>query len=183
VKPVAAAGRYARALAEIAGEKDAQALAALAAEVDLLAATIGTDPALLRFFDSPTAAADEQKQAAMATLADKAHLSDLARRFLAVLVEHRRTGALRAIALDLAAFRDRAAGIVEAEATFARPPGPAEEQAMQAALETMTGSRVRLAVKVDPDLLGGVTTRVGSRIYDGTLKTRLQALHRRLAQA
>jgi len=72
---------------------------------------------------------------------------------------------------------------VEAEATFAKDPGPAEEQAMQAALETMTGSRVRLAVKVDPDLLGGVTTRVGSRIYDGTLKTRLQALHRRLARA
>ena len=182
MKPVAAAGRYARALAEIAGEKDAQALAALAAEIDLLAATIGTDAALVRFFDSPTVG-DGEKQAVMATLADKARLSDLARRFLAVVVEHRRTGALRAIALDLAAFRDRAAGIVEAEATFARPPGPAEEQAMQAALEKMTGSRVRLSVKVDPDLLGGVTTRVGSRIYDGTLKTRLQALHRRLARA
>lgn len=182
MKPVAAAGRYARALAEIAGEKDAQALEALAAEIDLLAATVGTDPELVRFFDGPTVG-DKEKQAAIATLAQKARLSDLARRFLAVVVGHRRAWELRAIALDLAAFRDRAAGIVEAEATFAQPPGPAEERAMQAALEKMTGSRVRLSVKVDPDLLGGVTTRVGSRIYDGTLKTRLQALHRRLARA
>jgi len=85
VKPVAAAGRYARALAEIAGEKDAQALAALAVEVDLLAATIGTDAALVRFFDSPTMG-DREKQAAIATLAEQARLSDIARRFLTVVV-------------------------------------------------------------------------------------------------
>ena len=182
MKPVAAAGRYARALSEIAGENDAQALEALAAELDLLASTVGVDPALVRFFDSPTESA-ANKQAALETLAKKAQLSDLARRFLLVLVEHRRTGALEAIAANLAEMRDRAAGIVQAEATFATAPAPAEEKAMQAALETMTGSRVRLSVKVDPDLLGGASARVGSRIYDGSLRTRLQALHRRLARA
>ena len=181
MKPVAAAGRYARALAEIAGENDAQALEALASEIDVAAATIGDDASLLRFFDSPTGS-DAHRKAALETLAKKAGLSDLARRFLLVLVEHRRVGALKAIAFALHDIRDRAAGIVPAEVTFAKEPGPAEAKAMQAALEKMTGSKVRLSVKVDPDLLGGATARVGSRIYDGSLRTRLQALHRRLAR-
>ena len=181
MKPDAAAGRYARALAEIAGENDAKALEALSAEIDLLAATVGSDAGLVRFFDSPTGSV-AHKTAALETLAKQAHLSDLAHRFLRVLVEHRRVGALKMIALDLAEMRDRAAGIVPAEATFAKAPAPAEEKAMQAALEKMTGSKVRLSVKVDPELLGGATARVGSRIYDGTLRTRLQALHRRLAR-
>src|SRR5262245_65830061 len=142
---------------------------------------MGDDATLLRFFDSPTGS-EAHKKAALETLAKKAHLSDLARRFLLVLVEHRRIGALKAVAAELAEMRDRAAGIVPAEATFAKEPGPAEEKAMLAALEKMTGSRVRLSVKVDPDLLGGATARVGSRIYDGSLRTRLQALHRRLVR-
>jgi len=182
LKPDAAAGRYARALAEIAGEKDAKALEALTAEIDLLAASAGSDAALLRFFDSPVGN-DAHRRAATEALAKSAGLSDLAKRFLAVLVEHRRVGALKGIAAGLAEFRDRAAGIVPAEATFAVAPAPAEEKAMQQALEQMTGSRVRLSVKVDPGLLGGVTARVGSRIYDGSLRTRLHSLHRRLARA
>jgi F-type H+-transporting ATPase subunit delta len=182
LKPDAAAGRYARAIAEIAGENDARALESLTAEVELLAATAGSDAALLRFFDSPSAHAAD-KTAAAISLAKKAGLSDLAARFFNVLVENRRVGALRGIAAALAERRDRAANIVPAEATFATQPGPAEEKALQQALEKMTGSRVRLSVKVDPDLLGGAVARVGSRIYDGSLRTRLQSLHRRLARA
>jgi len=182
LKPVEAAGRYARALAEIAGANDAKALESLTAEIDLLAATAGSDPTLLRFFDDQTGSAAHKRTAAE-SLARNARLSDLAQRFFAVLVEHRRVGALKAIATELAEMRDRAAGIVPAEATFAVPPGAAGEQAILQALEKMTGSRVRLSVKVDPELLGGVTARVGSRIYDGSLRTRLQSLHRRLARA
>ncbi|HET8945902.1 MAG TPA: ATP synthase F1 subunit delta [Candidatus Polarisedimenticolia bacterium] len=182
MKPDAAAGRYARALAEIAGENDAKALEALTVEIELLAATAGSDPALLRFFDSPSANAAD-KTAAAASLAKQAGLSDLAARFFKVLVENRRVGALKGIAAALEERRDRAANIVPAEATFATEPGPAEEKAIQQALEKMTGSRVRLSVKVDPDLLGGAVARVGSRIYDGSLRTRLQSLHRLLARA
>ena len=182
MKPDAAAGRYARALAEIAGENDAKALEALTAEIELLAATAGSDEALLRFFDSPSANGAD-KAAAAANLAQRSGVSDLAARFFKVLVDNRRVASLRGIAAAMAERRDRAANIVPAEATFATEPGPAEEKAMQQALEKMTGSRVRLSVKVDPDLLGGAVTRVGSRIYDGSLRTRLQSLHRRLARA
>jgi F-type H+-transporting ATPase subunit delta len=61
--------------------------------------------------------------------------------------------------------------------------GEAETARFRAALETMTGRKVRLSVKVDPGIVGGVRTRIGSRVYDGTLKNHLRALHRRLAEA
>jgi F-type H+-transporting ATPase subunit delta len=182
VKPIEVAGRYARALSEIAGENDASRLEALCGEIDLLAASVGADQALVRFFDSPTVTA-AQKAAVLDTLAKRAHLSDLAGHFVRVLVENRRAGALPQVAKELAAIRDRAAGIVPAEATVARPLAAGEQKEMQKALEAMTGRTVRLSVKVDASILGGARTRVGSRIYDGTLVSRLQSMHRRLARA
>jgi F-type H+-transporting ATPase subunit delta len=182
VKPIEVAGRYARALAEIAGENDAARLEALSIEIDLLAASVGADPALVRFFDSPVTAA-AQKSAVLETLAKRAALSDLAARFMKVLVDNRRMAALPQVARDLTAMRDRAAGIVPAETTVARPLGAAEQAEMQKALEAMTGRKVRLSVKVDASILGGARTRVGSRIYDGTLVSRLESMHRRLSRA
>ena len=182
MKPIEVAGRYARALAEVAGENDAASLEALSGEIDLLAASVGADPALVRFFDSPVAAV-AQKTALLETLAQRAPLSDLAARFMKVLVDNRRVGTLRQVAGELAVMRDRAAGIVPAEATVARPLGAAEQADMQKALEAMTGSKVRLSVKVDASILGGARTRVGSRIYDGTLVSRLESMHRRLSRA
>jgi F-type H+-transporting ATPase subunit delta len=182
MKPVEVAGRYARALAEIAGENDAARLSALCSELDPLAASVGADAALVRFFDSPTVAA-AHKGAVLETLLARVGLSELAARFLGVLVENRRVGALPQVARELAAMRDTAAGIVPAETTVARPLEEAEQAEMQRALETMTGKKVRLSVKVDPSILGGARTRVGSRIYDGTLVSRLQSMHRRLARA
>jgi F-type H+-transporting ATPase subunit delta len=182
MKPVEVAGRYARALAEIAGENDAERLQALCGEIDLLAASVGADAALVRFFDSPTAEA-AQKGAVLDTLFKRAGLSDLAVRFMRVLVENRRVGALPYVARELQDMRDRAAGIVPAEATVAAPLGAAEQAAMEKALEAMTGKKVRLQVKVDASILGGARTRVGSRVYDGTLLSRLQLMHRRLARA
>jgi F-type H+-transporting ATPase subunit delta len=182
MKPVEVAGRYARALAEIAGENDAARLSALCGEIDLLAASVGADAGLVRFFDSPAGEA-ARKAAVLDTLVKRAGLSDLAARFMRVLVENRRVGALPYVARELSEVRDRAAGIVPAETTVAAPLGAAEQAAMQKAIETMTGKKVRLSVKVDASILGGARTRVGSRIYDGTLLSRLQSMHRRLARA
>ena len=176
------AGRYARALAETIGEEDSDALAAAGAELDLVARVIALDPALALFLDSPTT--DEaHKSETIETLATRARLSDRARRFLGVVVANRRAAALPAIAAAFAEIRDRAAGIVPAEATVAVALGDAERKGMQKALETMTGRKVRLAVKVDPEIVGGVRTRIGSRVYDGTVRSHLSALHRRMAGA
>lgn len=176
------AGRYARALAEVVGEQDAAALDAVGQQIDLLAHVFAQDPGLARFFDSPTTR-PAHKAAALETLAARAGLSDVARRFLGVVADRRRTAALGAIAEAFRGFRDRAAGIVPVEATVAVTMGDAETASFRAALEKMTGRKVRLSVKVDPGIVGGVRTQIGSRVFDGTLESHLRALHRRLAAA
>jgi len=176
------AGRYARALAEIAGENDAAALGAIATQLDLVAGMVTGEPALAKFFDSPTARAAD-KETALSTLVTHAGLSDLVRRFLAVVIDKRRMSALPAIAVAFTALHDRAAGIVPVEATVAVGMDKSEEVRFRAALETMTGRKVRLSFTIDPEIVGGVRTRIGSRVYDGTVKSHLRALHRRLAEA
>jgi len=176
------AGRYARALAEIAGENDAAALGAIGAQLDLVARMVTGEPALAKFFDSPTSRAAD-KETALTTLVKRAGLTDLVQRFLAVVIDKRRMSSLPAIAAAFAALHDRAAGIVPVEATVAVGMNEADTARFRAALETMTGRQVRLSVTIDPEIVGGVRTRIGSRVYDGSLKSHLRALHRRLAEA
>jgi F-type H+-transporting ATPase subunit delta len=178
----AIAGRYARALAEIVGAGDATALAKTSAEIDLLARVAGAEPALRTWFDDPTVS-DEHKAKALESLAAAAKLSDPARRFMSVVIAHRRVAALPAIAAALDAIEDEAMAIVPAATTVAAKMSDAETAAFKAALEKMTGRKVRLSVTVDPAVLGGAVTTVGSRVYDGTLRSHLEALHRQLATA
>jgi len=178
---VAFAGRYARALAELAG-RDPKRLEALASELDLLAQVLGSDARLLGFFASDSVKREE-KDALLTTLAGKAGLSDLARRFLGVLVDNGRVAALPDIAAAFGELKDAALGIVPAEATVAVRLTEGEVTGLRSALEKMTGHQVRLSVTVDPEVLGGARTRIGSRVYDGTLRSRLETLRRRLAEA
>jgi F-type H+-transporting ATPase subunit delta len=182
VKPLAVARRYARALADVAGQKSPQTLEKTSREISLAAGTLAADPRILRFFDDPSVRR-EDKAAALETLVRKAKLSDLSARFLAVLIDNRRIGALPPIAAALRALRDERCGIVQAEATMAVAPSDKELKSLTRALEKMTGRRVELAVTVDPSVLGGARTRIGSRVFDGTLRAQLAGLRRRLAQA
>ncbi len=182
MKAVAVAGRYARALAETVGESDIKALDTAGRQLDLLARVLSAEPALARFFDSPTTRAAEKK-AALETFATGAGLDELMTRFLGVVADHRRMAAIEAIAAGFRALHDAAAGIVPAEATVAVAMGKAESETFAKALEKMTGRHVRLTVKVDPAVVGGVRTRIGSTVYDGTVQNQLMALHQRLAEA
>jgi F-type H+-transporting ATPase subunit delta len=178
---VAVAGRYARALADLAG-RDPRHLEALAVEVDLLARVFGAEGRLPGFLASPKVKREE-KDALLATLAEKAKLSELTRRFLGVIVENGRLAALPDIAAAFGEIRDAALGIVPAETTVAVRLTEEEETALRSALEKLTGRKIRLSVSVDPEVLGGARTRIGSRVYDGTLRSRLETLRRRLAEA
>ena len=179
MKPVAIAHRYARALADVAGG-DAKRLDGIASELDLLASVLSEDAKLRRFLTSRSVRAD-QKEAVLATLADKAKLSDVTRRFLGVLDQNGRLEVLPEIAAAFGEIADQTAGIVPAEATVAVKLNETDVEALAASIEKMTGRKVRLSVKVDPAVLGGARTRVGSRVYDGTLRTQLEALHKRLS--
>lgn len=182
MKPLAVARRYARALADVAGSQGTKALDRTAREISLANAVLGADAQILRFFDDPSIPRDK-KDASIQTLARQAKLSELSARFLGVLIDNRRIGALSAIDEALRALRDERLGIVRAETTLAVEPSEAEVKKLQQALEKMTGRRVQLTVTLDPEVLGGARTRVGSQVYDGTLRSQLAALRRRLAQA
>lgn len=193
----ALAKRYARSLADVAEGEAAPArgaaraaaakkphagLESIAAELLLAAEVVGAEPRLLRFFDDPSIARALKDQAT-GSLGKVARFSDLTRRFLGVLVENRRMAALPAIARAFEAIKDERLGIVAAEATTAVVLSAAEQKRLRESLEKMTGRTVRLALRVDPDVIGGARTRIGSKVYDGTLKRQLASLRERLAGA
>ncbi|MGH9749990.1 MAG: ATP synthase F1 subunit delta [Candidatus Polarisedimenticolia bacterium] len=181
MKPIAVARRYAQALADAAG-KDAILLDRIASDLRLAAETLGRDPRLPAFFADPSVDG-RQKLAAIEALARTGKLQKLSASFLRVLVSNRRIGALDAIVRAFEGFRDERLGIVEAETTSAVPLSAPETRRLKESLEKLTGKSVRLKLHVDPALLGGARTRIGSQVYDGTLRRQLAVLRERLAQA
>jgi F-type H+-transporting ATPase subunit delta len=192
VQPVAVAKRYARALADYvesgpkeggrAAGKDPARLEPVAAELDLVCRILQQDPRFERFFANPSID-QKAKKTALEAVAKKAKLSDAVRAFLGVLVTNRRLGAIRAVRDAFDAEKDERMGILPAETTTAVPLSAAELKRLREALEKMTGSKVRVTQQVDPGLLGGARTRIGSRVYDGTLRQKLDALRDRLVGA
>ena len=179
MQPIGVAKRYARALADSAGGKDSGRLDAVAAELALAANVLGADAKFVHFFADPSIFLDD-KRAAIDGLARRARLSEVVRSLLLVLVANRRLGILAAIADAFEGIRDERLGIVKAETTTAVPVSAAELKRLGEALEKMTGRTVRISHRVDPSILGGARTRIGSRVYDGTLKHQLVALRERL---
>ncbi|PYS95661.1 MAG: ATP synthase F1 subunit delta [Acidobacteria bacterium] len=182
MKPLAVARRYARALADVAGEKDSAGLEKIAVELLLVAEVMHAEPALLRFFDDPSVP-QEKKDGLLATLGRKAKIGERTGRFLRLLVARRRLGAIGTIARAFEAIKDERLGIVPVEATTAIALKGADLKRFSDSLEKMTGRSVRLKMKVDAGVLGGARTRIGAKIYDGTLRRRLAMLRERLAPA
>ncbi len=189
MQPVAVAKRYARALADYAesktgeagrpGRKDPARLEPVASELALVSRILDGDPKFARFFADPSIK-QKDKETAIEAVARKGKLSDAVRNFLVVLVTNRRLGALGAIRRAFEVVKDERLGIVSAETTTAVPLSAAELKRLRGALERMTGLTVRITQHVDPALLGGARTRIGSRVYDGTLRHQLEALRERL---
>jgi len=179
VQPIAVAKRYARALADSAGAQGPARLEAVASELSLAAKVLGAEAKFARFFANPSIS-QEDKQGAIDALARRGKLSEIVRSFLLVLVANRRLGALHSIRDCFEAIRDERLGIVKAETTTAVPLSAAELKRLRESLEKLTGRTVRITHRVDPAVLGGARTRIGSRVYDGTLKHQLAALRDRL---
>jgi F-type H+-transporting ATPase subunit delta len=181
VKPIAVARRYARALADAAGSEP-NLLDRLAADLRLAGAAIAGDAALSRFFADPSVD-QAHRNAVVDTLVRRGKMHPLAAGFLKVLVCNRRMADIAPIARAFEAIRDQRLGLVEAETTAAVPLTPAQQTRLRQSLERVTGRTVRLKVNVDPALLGGARTRIGSRVYDGSLKRQLAILRERLGEA
>jgi F-type H+-transporting ATPase subunit delta len=175
------------ALADAAGDRAAGGkargvLEPIAADLALARETLGGDARLSRFFADPSIG-DEKKQAVIETLARRGKMRELTLNFLRLLVRNRRLGALATIARAFEAIVNDRIGVLSAETTTAVALSPAEVKRLRESLEKMTGRTVEIKLNVDPAVLGGARTRIGSKVYDGTLSRQLALLREHLAQA
>jgi F-type H+-transporting ATPase subunit delta len=172
------ATRYARALlASLPAEQAEQAdrfLTALREATDQSAEfrDLMLDPAVPR----------TTRNSVLRALAEQHDMPRLVLNFLATVVDHNRTSSLPSIAEVFREERERAAGILPAEITTAVPLTDDLRERTRLALEQATGQKIRLTAKTDNGLIGGAVTRVGSTVYDGSLRTQLNRLREKMTQ-
>ncbi len=168
------AGRYAGALFELAREE--KAVDKVKADLEQFDALIAANPDLNRMVRSPVFSADEQLKALSAIL-DKAGISGIAANFLRVIATNRRLFALREIIRGYRALVAKHKGEVSAQVTVAEKLSDANLDALKSALKSVTGGKdMDLDVKIDPAIIGGLIVKVGSRMVDSSLRTKLNAI-------
>ena len=177
---LAVASRYARALADLVldpsrGLPPEHAVAQIAAFEQLAGASRDLQGVLL----SP-AVTPARKRAVVERLTSQLGMSRLVRNFLFVIIDHRRTAMLTEIRAAFEALIDERTGAAEADVKSARTLGAAERDGVALSLGRMTGKRVRCKFSVEESLIGGLVARIGSTIYDGSVRGQLDALGRKL---
>lgn len=174
------AGRYATALFELA--RDQKSIDSVRADVDKFAGLLADNPDLVRLVRSPVFTAQEQNKALDAVLA-KAGITGIAANFLKVLTANRRlfavNDAIRAFRALVAKFR----GEATADVTVAEPLNDKNLDALKASLKSVTGKDVDLNVKVDPSIIGGLIVKLGSRMVDSSLRTKLNSIKHAMKEA
>jgi F-type H+-transporting ATPase subunit delta len=176
----AVATRYAKALADVtsapAGALSPQdALTQLSAFESALAASRELENAL-----TTPAVPTGRKRAVVSRIAGVLQLSPIARNFLFVLIDHRRITLLGAILHSFDLIMDERLGFARAEVSSPRELTETQRGAINAQLEHVTGKRIRMRFAVDPELIGGVVARIGSTVYDGSVRGQLLTLGQRL---
>jgi F-type H+-transporting ATPase subunit delta len=168
------AGRYAGALFELALEN--KNVDAVRSDLDRFDALLDETPDLLRLVRSPVFGADEQLKALSAIL-DKAAIGGIAANFLRVVTTNRRLFAVRDMIRAFRGLVARHRGEVNAQITVAEPLNDNNLNALKDALKNVTGGKdIDLNVKVDPAIIGGLIVKVGSRMVDSSLRTKLNAI-------
>lgn len=176
---VAVASRYARALADLtfAGKADADTLA-----VDLagFAAVLAESRELRTIMASP-AVAISRKRAVADKLADQIGLSPIGKSVVSVIIERGRLEMLRLIRETFVKIVDERRGVVEVHVISAVELSAAERQPLEARIAELTGRTPRCVYQIDSKVIGGVLVRVGSQVYDGSVRGRLAGLAQQLS--
>ena len=167
------AGRYATALFELALDNDA--VDAVRTDLDRFDGLVAESEDLRRLVRSPVFSADAQGKALGAVL-DRAGIGGLTAKFLKVITANRRLFAVREMTRAYRALVARHHGEVSAQVTVAEPLSDAHRSAITDALKSVTGKDVGLDVKVDPAIIGGLVVKLGSRMVDTSLRTKLNAI-------
>lgn len=172
------AKRYAKALLEAAAE--AGVLEQVAADLEALGPHFAGKE-VAGFFANP-AVPRARKEAALTAAAERASASPLSVSLLRLLVARERVGLLPDIARLFRDLADERTGRVRAEVTAAVPLPAASLEALAAQLSAATGRQVHLTPRVDPTVLGGLVARVGSTLYDASLRTQLRRMREVLSK-
>ena len=172
--------RYARALYELADE--AKALAAIEADVDALAEAIRESEDLRRAIASPVYKSAD-KAAALKALAEKLKLHELTTRFIGVVAANGRAQDLPVMARAFKALAARRRGAATADVVTADALTQAQLKELTTALKTALGKDVEIRTEVREDLIGGLIVKVGSRMFDSSLKSKLEGLRKTMKEA
>jgi F-type H+-transporting ATPase subunit delta len=167
------AGRYAAALFELA--RDERQLDAVERDLATLARMLEASPDLRRLVRSPVLTTDDQAKGLNALLA-QAGIAGLAGNFVNLIVRNRRLFALADMIKAFRALLARERGEVSADVASAHPLTPEQMQALSDTLRASIGKNVSIQTRVDPNLLGGLVVKVGSRMIDSSLRTKLNNL-------
>lgn len=175
-----AAARYAEALIELAD--NAKSLNRVEKDLAVMAQAFADSDELRRMSDSPVVATDD-KVSALTAIAKSAKLSPLTQQFIGTVAANRRAGELPVI---IKAFNEQVArlrGTQVARISSATKLTQAQLTKLKSTLKAELGHAVDVETHVDPDLLGGFVVKIGSRLFDASLKTKLEDLRLALKSA
>jgi len=167
------ARRYARALLALGVERNEHEK--IGREIRELAGVIGDSAELAETLGNPAIPGSSRRKVVEA-LMQRLGTSTITSNFVRLLVDRDRLGALPAISRELDAMIDEKAGRTTAEVVSASPLSPAQVGELTRRLETLSGRKVQLTTRQDPDLIGGVVAKVGDVVYDGSLRRQLELL-------
>ncbi|HEX6860418.1 MAG TPA: F0F1 ATP synthase subunit delta [Caulobacteraceae bacterium] len=172
--------RYAQALFDLA--RDTDAVVPIEADLKALKAAYQESADLRRLLASPAFSADD-KAKGLNAIAEKAKFNPTTRKFLGLLAANRRGSHLLAVIGSFEKLSAEYRGVVSAEVVTAVPLSGAQSKGVAAALRTALGKDPEISTRVDPSILGGIKVRVGSRLFDASLKSKLDSLKFALKRA
>jgi F-type H+-transporting ATPase subunit delta len=173
-------GRYATALFELAREQ--KSVDSIKADLDRFEAMLADSADLRRLVRSPVFSAETQSRALVAVL-DQAGMSGISANFLKVLTANRRLFAVNDVIRAFRALVAKFKGEATADVTVAETLNDKNLDALKAALKSVTGKDVALNVKVDPSIIGGLVVKLGSRMVDSSLRTKLNSIKHAMKEA
>jgi F-type H+-transporting ATPase subunit delta len=167
------AGRYARALFDLATE--GKALAAVEASISALGAALAQSSELKALTTSPVVSRGDAAKA-VAAIATSLKVDPLTSNFLGVLAQNRRLSELGNVVRAFTGMAAAHRGETTAEVTSAHPLSAAQVTALESQLKSRIGRDVAVDLRVDPAILGGLVVKLGSQLFDSSIRTRLNTL-------
>ena len=173
----AVARRYAQALLELARESNG--VSSVKAELEKLGVMWAESPDLHDAFDNPELGPDARK-ALVDAMSSKSGASTHVKNFLRLLADRRRLESLSHIVAEFVSLAEAETNQMRAHVTTAVQLDEEYFRRLQSSLETITGKKISLERDIDPEIIGGVIARVGGRVFDGSLRSRLSELRETL---